>query len=270
MATRRPMGDVPPRLIIRPAKTEPVVKSAQRVLEILEFFADYQREASSIEVAEALKYPQSSTAALLKSLVSLGYLLHDRYRRTYISSCRVALLGSWIDSGICVDGDVKLAMKRVTDRTGEATVLITRNGMHVQYIGVVQAKDPTARRIGIGHLRPLATSAAGQCFLSVMPDSVVTPLITRAIAEGCTADNLGVKDLLIRLGEVRRRGYATAYGKVVKCGAVAVHLERAPGREPLVMGVSANADVIIARSSEFASVLREETELLRFPARMVS
>src|SRR5690606_41118792 len=60
-----------------------VVKSAGRALQILEYFDAVQREASVSEISRALHCPQSSTSVLLRSLVHLGYLQNDRYRRTY-------------------------------------------------------------------------------------------------------------------------------------------------------------------------------------------
>ena len=46
-------------------KVEASVKSAKRVFDVLEFFEEHQRSASAIEVANALKFPQSSTSALM-------------------------------------------------------------------------------------------------------------------------------------------------------------------------------------------------------------
>src|SRR3546814_17492015 len=78
----------------RSASSEPsVVKSAGRVLRILEYFDSVQREACVSEISRTLKWPQSSTSVLLKSLVSLGYLQKDRYRRTYRPTRRGSLLG---------------------------------------------------------------------------------------------------------------------------------------------------------------------------------
>src|SRR3546814_19151587 len=68
----------------RSASSEPsVVKSAGRVLRILEYFDSVRREACVSEISRTMKWTQSSTSVLLKSLVSLGYLQHDRFRRTY-------------------------------------------------------------------------------------------------------------------------------------------------------------------------------------------
>src|SRR5690606_38656604 len=81
-----------------------VVKSAGRALQILEYFDAVQREASVSEISRALHCPQSSTSVLLRSLVHLGYLQNDRYRRTYYPTRRVSLLGNWVDPAIVQQG----------------------------------------------------------------------------------------------------------------------------------------------------------------------
>ena len=60
-----------------------VVKSAGRVLQILEFFDDVRREASVIEICTTLGYPQSSTSALLHSLVVMGFLSYNPATRAW-------------------------------------------------------------------------------------------------------------------------------------------------------------------------------------------
>ena len=72
---------------------ERTVKSARRVLEVLELFAERRGPLTVGEVAAALAYPQSSASVLLQSLVALGYLVHDRGQRTFLPTLRVAFLG---------------------------------------------------------------------------------------------------------------------------------------------------------------------------------
>ena len=74
------------------------VKSATRVLEIFEYFDEVRRPVTIQDVAQALSYPHSSTAALLKSLVSLGYLEHDDRGKTFFPSIRISLLGNWVEA----------------------------------------------------------------------------------------------------------------------------------------------------------------------------
>ena len=70
------------------------VKSARRVLEILELFSQGLRKATVMTVANALTYPQSSTSVLLSSLATLGFLRFDPTDRTYSPTLRVMLLGA--------------------------------------------------------------------------------------------------------------------------------------------------------------------------------
>ena len=63
-------------------KVDNSVKSARRVFDVLEFFEEHQQAASVLEVASALKFPQSSTSALMRTMTAFGYLHYDTSRRT--------------------------------------------------------------------------------------------------------------------------------------------------------------------------------------------
>lgn len=254
---KTPSG-LPKRLIDRLQRNDQSVKSAQRVLEILEFFDDYRSEATVVQIADSLGYPQSSTSALLKSLVNLGYLQHNPVRRTFISSPRVALLGAWIGDSFAREGDLVQLMRNVSDETGEAVVLITRNGLHAQYIHVIQSKNPQARWIGTGHLRSLASSGAGLAILSTMSDREVTKLVMRINSEVESREEIvNVRELLNRLAEVRRVGYAVAVAQNANCGLVARPLPRAGGSEQLMLGLCADGNTIMSQAPRFAELLRE-------------
>ena len=73
------------------------VKSAQRVLELLEFFAEWRRPASVKEICQSLGYPQSSTSVLLKSLTESGYFDHELRTGMYVPNVRMALATAWIE-----------------------------------------------------------------------------------------------------------------------------------------------------------------------------
>ena len=69
----------------------PAVKSAERVLKILEFFDDIQARATVMDIADTLGLPQSSTSSLLKSLVTLGYLEYEPTNRTYLPALMLSI-----------------------------------------------------------------------------------------------------------------------------------------------------------------------------------
>ena len=65
------------------------VKSAHRVFEILELFAEDRTPRRPVEVARQMHYPVSSTAALLRTMTACGYLAFEPRSRTYFPSVRL-------------------------------------------------------------------------------------------------------------------------------------------------------------------------------------
>src|SRR3546814_12190506 len=92
-----------------------VVKSAARVLEVLEYFSERQSASSAEEVRRTLGYPQSSTSILLRSLASLGYLNYEPLNRTFRPTIRVALLGAWLVEDIDEDRNPTKMMRSLSE-----------------------------------------------------------------------------------------------------------------------------------------------------------
>src|SRR3954462_4107703 len=162
----------------------PSVKSARRIIEILEFFADRQAPATLMAVAKALKTPASSTSALLGTLQQLGYLDYDRHARTYMPTIRAALLGIWVNDLLLSDGTVLRLMYELRDQTHETVVLGTQSGLHVQYIHVMRSLiRRSSPGVASGRLRPLLRSAVGQLMLSLKEDREILALARRINAE---------------------------------------------------------------------------------------
>lgn len=238
------------------------VKSAGRVLEILEFFDDIQRQSTVMEIADSLGYPQSSTSALLRSLVKLGYLDYDPLARTYVTSSRVALLGSWVNSHFFAEGAIISAMKELNEMTGDTVILAVRNGLHVQYIHVLQATSPARLHLTLGTARPIAASGAGYALMATMTDHEITRLVMRINAEASGEQELiRVRELLDEVAQVRRKGYAFTCDKVTRGGGIiAAPLPRMNGQARMVIGIGGISEVMRAREDELASALLGQIE----------
>jgi DNA-binding IclR family transcriptional regulator len=233
------------------------VKSAGRVLEILEFFDDVQRESTVMEIAETLGYPQSSTSALLRSLVDMGYLIYAPTRRTYITSNRVALLGSWMNSDFFREGAIISMMKELNEETRDTVVLATRNGLYVQYIHVIQATNPARLHITLGTARPLAASSAGYAMLSTLKDEEVRRIVMRINAEAAADEPLlKIADILARLAEIRVKGYAFTQDLVTRGGGmISAPLPRVDRQPQMVVGIGGISEVMRNKESELAAAL---------------
>jgi DNA-binding IclR family transcriptional regulator len=160
----------------RAADGEPepsVVKSAHRVLRIFEYFAEIQRPASMTEIARRLNYPASSTSALLKSLVELGYLDSDRHACTYVPTARISLLGGWTRDRVLPGGNLETITRELHEATRLTTFVVSRNQLYSQYINVLQGTTPVRYYLEPGGLRLLTHSTPGRVLLSLMSDDEV-------------------------------------------------------------------------------------------------
>jgi len=260
--SRRRIVEQRQRIVARPDTDGRAVKSAARVLQILEYFDDVKRPSTVMEVAETLGYPQSSTSALLRSLVALGYLLYDPYTRLYVPSSRVALLGSWVNSHCLAEGKILRMLKELNERTGDTVVLAARNGLQVQYIHVIQATSHARLHLTLGTVRSLAHSGAGYAILSTLSNSEVSRLVMRINAErGEDEPATNIRELQDTLTEVRKAGYAFTTDLVTRGGGILARaLPPTPDQPLLVVGIGGISEVMRERRDELVATFNEVYE----------
>lgn len=241
--------------------TDQIVKSAGRVLRILELFDVLKREAVVSEVSELLDLPQSSTSVLLRSLVVMGYLSYNAPTRAFAPTTRVALLGNWVNAPLLSDGPLIRLMHRLNVRTGQAIVLAVRNHIWSQYIHVVQATGADRLFIMKGSRRPLACSATGVTLIADLPDSEIKRIALRYNCEPQEVDvKVSVATLLERVEAARTVGYAMQHDTVTAgAGVVAMRLPSLQrGDEQLSIGIAAPTAVLCANKDDYVVALHEE------------
>lgn len=235
----------------------PVVKSAGRALQILEYFDSVQREACVSEISRALQCPQSSTSVLLRSLVHLGYLQNDRYRRTYFPTRRVPLLGNWVDPSIVRQGELLMHADALAARTGQTVVIATINGLQAQYIYVTRPqKEPAGADVfPIGVHCSLARTALGKALLAGQGDRQVSQLTWRINGERSEQEPLiHAPDLLAELELGRKLGWFAGEGADNAQSAVAVTLDRK--QQLLSIGIEQRGPMSEAQTLNYAELLK--------------
>ncbi|MGQ0547687.1 MAG: IclR family transcriptional regulator [Betaproteobacteria bacterium] len=211
------------------------VKSAARVLEVLEYFAERRQPAALGEIAAALRYPQSSASVLLRCLHSLGYLRLDPASRRYSPTQRVALLGSAVKPA----EEVQRIVSALHDATGETIILAQQSGAHAQYIQVLEPRSPVGLHLKIGTLRPITRAAVGRALLAGRPDDEIARLVRRSNALD-PAGPVPVAAVMRAVGEVRAQGWTMTDGTMTTgAGVVAGLLPEALGEPRLALGVGA-------------------------------
>jgi Transcriptional regulator len=245
-----------------------VVKSAGRTIRILELFDELQRDATVVEIAEALGYPQSSCAALLRSLKLLGYLHYVTERRSYIPTARVSMLGNWVNRDVIGEGRLSTILRDLSEATSETVILAAQNGLNSQYIHVRQAKAPNGVHIVLGTERPLIRSGTGFAILTRFKDNEIARIVLRSNAERAEDDTTApaaVSDVLASVEGVRRKGYAfVPQSAFTHRGAVlAMPMPLLPNSPPLAVAVGGESRRMIARKDELVAMLDEH--LARLP-----
>jgi DNA-binding IclR family transcriptional regulator len=244
----------------RTAGRPKVVKSAERTLRLLEFFDEVRHPVNVVEVMRRLKYPQSSTSALLRSLVAMGYLAHDPRSRTYAPTDRVSLLGNWISPRMFGDASLPHMIQAIANRVGHVVLLAARNGDYVQYIHVKTSNAELEDLFRLGMRRPLHNTATGLALLAGLRDQEVRGIYHRLNAYAEEPDEvIQVPELLKQLNGIRGQGHAFTFDHdPTNTAFVAMHMPRGCSTQPLVIGAGGPCDEILERKEEILEVVREE------------
>ncbi|MGS0895408.1 IclR family transcriptional regulator [Burkholderia stagnalis] len=238
------------------------VKSAQRVLELLEYFADARRPASIKEICQSLGYPQSSTSVLMKSLVDSGYFDYEQRTRMYVPNLRLALATSWIQEEMYSTQSLLRLMDEVQQRTGHAVMIGVQDGVSVRYLHVLQPNDSNRFAVRSGALRPLFRSAAGKMLLTTKTDREIELQLHRANAvEPDASLRLDLATAREEIARVRQDGYAMSRGTATPGGAaLAVLLPVKRGFAPMTLSVG----------GPIAEIRRDKVFLLRTLTQLVA
>jgi DNA-binding IclR family transcriptional regulator len=240
-----------------------VVKSAHRVLRIFEYFAEIQRAATMTEIARRLNYPASSTSALLKSLVELGYLDHHREARTYLPTARISLLGGWIGDRILPGGKLEAITHELHEATRLTTFIVARNQLYSRYINVRQGTTPIRFYLEPGGQRLLTHSTPGRLFLSLMTDDEVKRIVLRINADALASPSLQFRNIAPALDAIRRQGFAyTRDTGTPGLSTIAMQLT-APGPTPtLAIAVAGPSAIVAVEAKAILGKMRELVERL--------
>lgn len=238
-----------------------VIKSAKRVLELFEYFAERRRPLAVTDLVHGLNYPQSSASALLKSLSRLGYLDYDRYRRLYRPTLRVALLGGWVQDDLYSQTNLSTFMDELHRRGGgEALMLGMQNDIYVQYIHVVQTPaSELTWYLKAGTLRPLCRTATGRLLLSLKSDVQVQQLLWRINAEEPDpAKRMSIHDLLSELNQIRAQKYAITEATInPNGGVVAIEMPTPKSQPPMALGIGTSLAMLHTDRGRLLQLLNE-------------
>lgn len=186
------------------------VKSAVRTVELLEYLAARHDDPARLrEISEALDMPRSSAHALLRTLVSQGWVRSDASGTLYGIGIRALLVGtSYLDS----DPYLPLITPFLDDlrqALDETFHLGRLDGTDIVYLATRESKQYNRVQSRVGRRLPAYATALGKSLLAerfgderdTHVPATLSPLTTETIVDRTVLDE--------SLDEVRVRGYAT-------------------------------------------------------------
>ncbi len=236
-----------------------VVKSVRRVVDVLELFREHKAPMNATEICSFLGYPKSSANALLKSLVTLGYIAFDAQTKQYFPSLQVTKLGDWIPSMLFGSGETLTMLKDLHQQTQETVAISMANGMTMQFISVIQGTYPINLSVSEGFNVPIFTTAVGIAQLATRPDSDIRDLIKRANRkERNPRKRLKLPSVMDEIESARSKGFAEAYDRVIPdTGAIAMALPVSMLDRALVVAVSGLSERIRRNEEKIIRQMRQ-------------
>lgn len=239
-----------------------VVKSAARVVQILELFEARQTALSINQIVEGLRLPQSSVSSLVKSLVTLGYLNRVEGTRAFTPSERLAFLGHWTLGKSRGMEAVQKLMGSLSETTGEAILLGCRTGAMLQYVETIESPHVLRFTLQPNQTRPMQSCGLGIMLLTRMSDTAVAKLVRRFNDEFPLHPlRRQEADVLTDVRRARDDGYFETFGMVTaEVGTISMLLPISDDNRAMAIGYGGPLSRLQSKSDWLRSVLKEKIE----------
>jgi DNA-binding IclR family transcriptional regulator len=152
-----------------PKTSESNVKTALRVVEIIEAFAREQKPLSLTQIARDLSAPVSSCQALLKTLINLGYIYETGAWHAYYPTGRLLAMAEQISRCDPVLENVLPNLRELSHSTNE-TILFSKLNLHkrVVLLHTLESTYPVRYSEQPGTQTEPHASATGHALLSTL------------------------------------------------------------------------------------------------------
>lgn len=197
-------------------KQTATVKSADRVLDILELFAERQEPINLSELSRELDLPASSAHKLLQNLLARGYLETESQGKTFRLGYKLFEIGSRYAQRTDLSGEFQYAAQRIVDELNESVFLSIRNQDKALYVAEKQSTHPVRFVSHLGMQLPLHATAMGKTLLSGMTDEEIGKLYPDKQLGRLTDTTItDFDELMGQIAAIRTEGIGTSMGESV-------------------------------------------------------
>ncbi len=190
------------------------VKSAERLLAVLELLARHTRPVPTMTISRECAIPKSSTHHLLNVLRDRNFVTYYEAERAWGLGVAVFEIGSaYLRSGP-LQRLGRPQLVELSQRTGETSHLAVLHGAEVLYVDKEQPDTTPVRLVTeVGVRLPAHLTAVGRAILGHLPEAQVRALFAQApLVQRTDRGPVALDGLIAELEAVRGRGIASDDG----------------------------------------------------------
>ncbi|MEU6853768.1 IclR family transcriptional regulator [Actinacidiphila alni] len=201
------------------------VKSAARVLEVLELLGADGARLSLAEMATAMAVPKSSLHAILRTMQARRWVDLDPSGTRYSLGLKALLTGTAYLEGDDVTSLAGPVLDALAEETGEAVHLGRLDGTSVVYLAKRESRHALRMYSAVGRRLPAHATALGKAVLSQYDHAEVQRRLDWPLERLTPTTVVDPDAFLAQLAEARLRGWASDDGENsvdIRCVAVAL------------------------------------------------
>ncbi|MGO4887601.1 IclR family transcriptional regulator [Anaerobacillus sp. MEB173] len=191
-----------------------VIKSFEKMFNILSLFTMDRTSLSIAEIQEELGYPKSTVFRILNSLEKFDYIERNEENHRYSLGINFFRLGSIVQSQLDLREVALQTMKKISEKTNETIDLNIIDGINRICIDKVDSNQDVRNFVRVGERKPLYLGASGKVLLAFISSHEREKIFDQLEEE----DDLVFdrKKLENDIGDIKEKGYAVTKGERVE------------------------------------------------------
>lgn len=186
-----------------------LVKSATRVIDILELLADVSDGMTFSEICVALHIPASSMHALINTLMVRGYLLRDEPSQRYLLGPKIPKITAIYQSHLDLISIASPIMNQLVSFTGESIFLSRLDGNKITFLKVHPGLGMIRIINSVGTHLPAHACGTGKAMMAYLPESEIDLIYPDEQLPPMLPNTIKTKTELKQVLQlVRQQGYA--------------------------------------------------------------
>lgn len=193
------------------------MKSAERVFDLYELFAELQAPQSLSELARKLSMPVSTCFNLVRAFERRGFLYSAGTRRGFYPTKRMLQLVQTIAQSDPMGGVVVERLLKLRDDTAETVVMGKRVGDQILLLEVIESPHRIRYSANVGERRPVQINSMGKALISLLPAAEREELVTKLRFPKLTDRTIrSARDYLADIERSVKRGWFLNDGESVQ------------------------------------------------------